>query len=569
MLEEIRIRGLGVIDDAHLELGAGLTVLTGETGAGKTMVLTALSMVLGGKVDASLVRSGAERAACAATFAADPEVLARAAQEFGADVSDDSLLLARMLTAEGRSRALLGGASVPAAVLSEFGDGLIGIHGQGSAGRLLRPAAQRELLDLYAGEKALELRTQHQRQFSHVRELDEQITSLTGDRASADAEASQLRELIALVEAVAPHKDELASLHAEITRLAAGDSIVAAAAAAIDAFSNDDAAAIDSLLAAAIKALEPQRAVDPEIDSIVNEAVDLAARSAEIVRSLSRILHGQESDPGRLQAANERLADVQSLLRRTHEPVTDEGLATLLDRYSAAGLRLLMVEGGEEALTQLRTERDQAATELAHIATALSRVRSEAASRLAVSVTEEVHALAMPHAVFSVNVEHGSHGPHGWDEVEFRLAATPAATPVPVAKGASGGELSRVMLALEVIVASSAPVDTYVFDEVDAGVGGAAAIEIGKRLARLSGHAQVIVVTHLAQVAAFADHHFSITKGSDGSVTSSTVRSLDRAARAVELARMMAGLAASERAQASGEELLQIAESFRSGIGKG
>jgi DNA repair protein RecN (Recombination protein N) len=567
MLEEIRIRGLGVIDEAHLEIGPGLTVLTGETGAGKTMVLTALSMVLGEKVEASLLRSGSDRAAAAATFRADAELLARASEEYGADI-DDGLVLARMLNSDGRTRALLGGASVPASILSEVGAHLVSIHGQGSVGRLLRPSAQRDLLDHFAGEKVLALREEHRRTYLHLRDIDATIESLTGDKRQIELEASRLRELVLDFEKVTPTSHEVSELQGEITRLSAGDAILLAASKAREALDSEDRSGVLTLFSSSIKSLEPVEEFDAEIARVRSELIDLLARSEEVGRDLARLIDGLDGDPKQLELLNGRLADIQALLRRHGHDGNDEGLEEFIARYSAAGLRLLEIDGGDDRLRVLYEERQKVSDRRHVLAEALTSLRTEAAIELSKLVTSEVNSLAMPHAVFNASIKPADVGPFGCDDVEFLLAASPTATAVPLAKGASGGELSRVMLALEVVVAGTDPVPTYVFDEVDAGVGGAAALEIGKRLARLALHAQVIVVTHLAQVAAFATSHFTVTKGSDGSVTSSTVERLDRTGQGIELARMMAGLASSERAQASGEELLEIADSFRSGIGQ-
>lgn len=563
MLEEIRIRDLGVIEEAHLELGPGLTVLTGETGAGKTMVLTALAMVLGGKVDGALVRDGAERAVSAATFAAARALSERAAEEFGADV-DDGLVLARMLTAEGRSRALLGGASVPAGVLAEFGEALVSIHGQGSTSNLLRPSAQRELLDAYGGEALLALRESHRREHARLRELDGVIAELTASRDTADSEAAELRELISHYEKVRPLAGEISALHKEIERLGHLDGLITAAGGAREALVGDgDEASAASLVAAARRAIESQATLDARLEPILAEVVEVLVRLEELGHDLARYIDGEELDPRRLEQAHARLATLQALCRRLDLPSNDEGIETLTARYAAAGLRLIDLDRGDERLAEIESQRSACLVERDRIADLLTAARTAAAAQLAASVTAEIQALAMPHTTFAVDVRAGSHGPSGRDEVEFLLAGGGAA--VPVAKGASGGELSRVMLGLEVIMASAQSVPTYIFDEVDAGVGGAAAIEVGRRLQRLAEHAQVVVVTHLAQVAAFADAHFTVTKDSRGRVSSSTIRRLEDAERAAELARMMAGLSESERAQASAAELLEFARGGRAG----
>jgi DNA repair protein RecN (Recombination protein N) len=557
MLEEIRIRDLGVIEEAHIELGPGLTVLTGETGAGKTMVLTALAMVLGQKVDASLVRTGAERSVCAATFRAPSALTERASEEFGADTTD-GVVLARMLTSEGRSRALLGGASVPAGVLAEIGESLVSVHGQGSGSRLLRASVQRDLVDEFAGADLLALRAAHRRVHEEMRTIEATVASLTADREGAFRDAEELRAIINAVEAARPTVGEIASLQGEIARLGHVDGLIVAAAAARDALlGEDDRPSATSLIAVARKSTEQLVGLDPQQQPLLDGLLEILVRAEEVGHDLARYLDSLDADPRRLEEAQARLASLQTLLRRFGEATDDSGLNALLERSAAAGLRLLDLDGGDERLAELRTRYAELDRERDALADQLTVQRGVAAERLAGEVTAEIQALAMPHARFDVAVRPGTHGAHGRDEVEFLLAAS--GTAVPVAKGASGGELSRVMLGLEVIMAGADPVPTYIFDEVDAGVGGAAAIEVGRRLQKLASHAQVIVVTHLAQVAAFADAHYAVTKDSRGQVSSSTIRRLEGEERAVELARMMAGLSDSERAQASAGELLAFA----------
>lgn len=561
MLEEIRIRDLGVIEEAHLDLGPGLTVLTGETGAGKTMVLTALGLVLGGKAEAALVRTGEERAVCAARFRATPELEVRVESEFGADVGE-GLVFARMISAEGRTRSLLSGASVPAGTLAALGEELVSIHGQGSASKLLRPTAQRALLDQYAGGAVLELRERHQVLHAEVRDLDAKISALTNDRRGVDAEIAELRALIAAVERHRPEPGELDALRTEIERLAHADALITAVTAAREALvgAESDAPSVSSLLHLARRSLEQQSDVDTELHSFATEVMNLAVRSEELGADLLRHLEQIDLDPRRLEAAQSRRADLQALVRRFAGE--GEGLDGLLQRYDSAGLRLMDLDGGQARVEQLSEQRREVEQQRYSVAELLTDARIVAAERLEREVTAEIHALAMPHSTFTVRIAKGEVGAHGHDDVEFLLAGA-GATPVPIAKGASGGELSRVMLALEVIVAATQPVATYIFDEVDAGVGGAAAIEVGRRLQRLAKHSQVVVVTHLAQVAAFADAHYSVVKNSDGQVTSSTVQALDRSQRASELARMMAGLADSEGVQAGAAELLAMADSGR------
>lgn len=566
MLENIRIRSLGVIDQAEIEIGPGFTALTGETGAGKTMVLTALGLVLGAKGDAALVRTGAERLAVAATFKATPEVIATV-EEQGGESEEGVVVLARMVSPDGRTRALVGGASAPAGVLTEIGENLISVHAQMSTSRLLKTSRQREILDRF-GVHQKEI-TSYKEAYATWKAAESALVQFLKDQSNAAALAGELSALIERVEEVKPLSGEYSTLESDIARLSHHDEIARAIEIA-RGLANDEGSASET--AGQIRrALEAVKGKDPRLDEIIDRATEISLLINDLGADISRYQDDLEIDPAALDASHDRLSKIQSLLRRFGEEQSADGYKKLLVRYEDAQERMASLNLGQEKADQLAEQARRAKTELAKAAERLSQARSQAAKKISESVTNEVRALAMPHATVTAvlsrkEVEDGlaigdasfAFDANGIDSVEFQLAATASTPSVPIAKGASGGELSRVMLALEVVLAEADPVPTYVFDEVDAGIGGQAALEVGRRLARLAQHAQVIVVTHLAQVAAFADHHVLVAKGETGSVTTSEVKVISGREREEELARMMAGLADSSTAQASAAELLAL-----------
>jgi DNA repair protein RecN (Recombination protein N) len=584
VLSEIRIRGLGVIEDVTLELGPGLTVVTGETGAGKTMVVTGLYLLFGGRADPARVRSGSGRAVVDGRLRlpADSPMLARAV-DAGAEVDEDGdLLVSRAIAVEGRSRAYLGGSAVPAGLLGELAEGVLAVHGQSDQLRLLKPAEQRAALDRYGA--LAELVDRHREAFGTWRRLADDLADRTARARELAREADALRAGLDEIAAVEPQPGEDGELATEADKLAHADALRLAAQTAHSALAGDpddpaaDGADVTALLGGARRALAHESAADPELAALEKRLDEVAYLVADIATELASYGERLDADPARLAAVEERRAALKALVRKYGdvEGTVDEVLA-----WSAtAADRLATLDVSEDALAALAAERDAAEAATAATATELSRARHEAAERFGAAVTEELAGLAMPRAVVSVDVrakpagdgpsielagERVSVGPDGVDEVEVLLRPHPGAPPLPVQRGASGGELSRVMLAIEVVFAGSDPVPTLVFDEVDAGVGGRAAVEVGRRLARLAADHQVLVVTHLPQVAAYADAHVVVDKAdSDGTlVTRSDVRVLDDAGRVRELARMLAGLDDSELGRAHAEELLATAAADR------
>ncbi|WP_405868392.1 DNA repair protein RecN [Streptomyces sp. NBC_01515] len=568
----MRIRSLGVIDDAVVELSPGFTAVTGETGAGKTMVVTSLGLLLGGRADPALVRIGAKNAVVEGRISVPPGGSAvLRAEEAGAELEDGTLLISRTVSAEGRSRAHLGGRSVPVGVLAELADELVAVHGQTDQQGLLKQSRQRQALDRYAGDAVTGPLTKYAEAYRRLRavavELDE-ITTRARERAQ---EADMLRYGLDEIAGVEPRPGEDVELAAEAERLGHAEALASAATAAHAALAGnpEDPEGIDAatLVAGAQRALEAVRSHDSELASLTDRIGEIGILLGDVAGELAGYADDLDADPLRLAAVEERRAALNTLTRKYGENIT-----AVLAYAEQGASRLTELDGDDERIDELTVERDALRGELGGLAQALTDARTEAAERFAAAVTAELASLAMPHARVSfeirqtedpVGVEVGgravAYGPSGVDEVELLLAPHPGAPPRPIAKGASGGELSRVMLAVEVVFAGTDPVPTYLFDEVDAGVGGKAAVEIGRRLAKLAKTAQVVVVTHLPQVAAFADRQLLVEKTNDGSVTRSGVKVLEGEDRVRELSRMLAGQEDSETARAHAEELLATA----------
>ncbi len=552
------MRGLGVIDDAVLPLGAGFTAITGETGAGKTMVVTGLGLLLGQRADSGAVRSGAAQASVAGVWVVpDQGPVAQIVADAGGelepiDAERAELYVSRTLSAEGRSRASVGGRAAPAGVLSALADELVVVHGQSEQLRLRSAAAQRDALDRFGGAPVADALGSYTSAFERWRALDAQIADITGNRDRRAEEAARLREALALIEATAPEPGEDEQLTARAERLANAEELRMAASQAHAVLSSDEGEPdASALVAEARRILE--RASDATLVDVAEGLADVGYRLADLAGTLSAYLADlDETGPHELAAVEERRAALSTLVR------AHGSLEEALELWRTGSERLAELDDDDERLDRLTAERDEARQRLDETAATLTAVRTEAASRLGAAVTDELHALAMPDARLEVVVSPGAESTHGRDDVAILLAPHPGAEPRSVAKGASGGELSRVMLAIEVVIAGTDPVPTFVFDEVDAGIGGAAAIEVGRRLARLAETSQVIAVTHLAQVAAFANNHLTVVKSHDGAVTASSVRRLDGEEREAEMARLLSGLADSDAALTHARELLSL-----------
>lgn len=580
VLEELRITGLGVIDDTTLRLTTGMNAITGETGAGKTMVVTGLGLLFGGRADAGRVRADPGRAVVEGRLRL-AGTLGDAVQtritDAGGEMDDDgSVLLSRTVTIEGRSRAHVGGRSMPVAMLSEVGEQVVAVHGQSDQLRLLRPSEQRAALDRFAGPEHEKLLESYREAFTRWRAVVEDLA----DRRRHARERSQEADLLTLgldeISRVDPQPGEDDDLRAEVQRLEHAEGLRTAAAIAAQALAGGVEAADDTpdatvLLGTARRTLEAQAGVDPALGELAARVEEAATLVGDVSAELSAYLSSLDADPARLEVIYERRAALRALTRKYADDV--EGVIAWAEN---ARTRLAALDSSDELLEELDRERLRLAATVGELASRLTAARVEAAGRFSDKVSVELAGLAMPHARVEIVVQPRAGGrdeptvpvdgtevavgPDGGDEIELRLIAHPGAPALPLQKGASGGELSRVMLAIEVVFAGAGGPPTLVFDEVDAGVGGQAAVEIGRRLARLARTHQVLVVTHLPQVAAFADRHLVVAKDTGGAITTSGVRIVEETERARELARMLAGLPDSDLGIAHAEELLAVAD---------
>ncbi|HEX5199934.1 DNA repair protein RecN [Paractinoplanes rhizophilus] len=579
MLEELRITGLGVIDDTTLKLTSGMNVITGETGAGKTMVVTGLGLLFGGRADAGRVRADPGRAVVEGRLRLHG-ALADAVQtritDAGAEVDDDgSVLLSRTLSIEGRSRAHVGGRGMPVSMLADIGEQVLAVHGQSDQLRLLRPAEQRGALDRFAGPEHEKLLETYREAFARWRAVVDDLADRRRNARARSQEADLLKLGLDEITRVDPQPGEDDELRAEVQRLEHAEGLRVAAATAAQALASgveaaDDAPDATQLLGLARRTLEAQAPVDQSLSDLAARLEEAATLVGDVASELSAYLSSLDADPARLEQIYERRAALRALTRKYADDV--DGVIAWAEN---ARTRLAALDSSDELLDELDKERQRLAAQVGELAERLTAARVEAAGRFSEAVSVELTGLAMPHARVEVAVVARAPGrdeptvsaagaelavgPDGADEVELRLLAHPGAPSLPLQKGASGGELSRVMLAIEVVFAGAGGPPTLVFDEVDAGVGGTAAVEIGKRLARLARTHQVLVVTHLPQVAAFADRHLVVAKDTGGAITTSGVRIVEETERARELARMLAGLPDSDLGIAHAEELLAVA----------
>lgn len=586
VLAEMRIQELGVIEDAVLELDPGFTVVTGETGAGKTMVVSGLHLLSGGRSDASKVRQGSARAGVEGRF--DPSGVSAAQQvitDTGAAADEDgSVIAVRSVGSDGRSRAHLGGRSVPVGALADLSEQLLAVHGQHDQLRLLRSAEQRAVLDRFGGERVAgplaDYRAARDAWLAVSAELNERTTRSRELAQQADL----LRHGISEIEAVAPQRGEDAELAEEIKRLSAVDElreVSSAAQRALSGTGDADAAGTDSdgalgLLAQARRGLEG--AADSRLRDLQGRLGEAAVLLADVEAELGDYLASLDSDPDRLERALARQAELKTLTRKYAADVDG-----VLDWATDAHERLSGMDTSESALAELAARRDRLVADVAEHADTLHRARVAVAEELSAAITDELAGLAMGESGVEISVRHTAAaatdehalwlgeqsvhaGPDGVDEVELALRTHSGGAALPIHKAASGGELSRVMLAIEVVLADVDTVRTLIFDEVDSGVGGRAAVEIGRRLARLAHSHQVLVVTHLPQVAAYADRHLVVDKSAGGErVTRSGVSVLTHSDRVGELARMLAGMGDSETGMAHAQELLDSAGADKSG----
>ena len=569
-LEEISIRNLGIIEESQLELGRGLNVLTGETGAGKTMILTALNLVLGGKSDSSLVRHGSDRLTATATFAFDgnpPASLLSALDESDLAVEESQLIFSRSVTQEGKSKASCNASTVPASTLNELSSHLIEIHGQSANIQLVKPARQRELLDRFGGAAVADALTRYATHYESYVELKNRIKAMKSASSARDKEIAELEEFLEGWSKLKAVRGEFASTADEISRLSSVEDLRVASTGAFEASSNDESGAL-AALGAAKRFLETAKGRDSRLDAITEQVAESFFILDEATRDLSSYLSSLEADPDRLNALQERKAALSAFVKKwgtSGDP--DEVMISLAARAKRGREEISDLRGGDERISELEGELSAIKGLLLAAAQHLTKARSDAAQSLSQAVSAELAHLSMPHTELIIDIESADYAgvlkesdftALGCDEVSISIKAHATAAKVAIGKGASGGEMSRIMLALEVVIAKTHPVGTYIFDEVDAGVGGKAAIEVGRRLHLLAETSQVIVVTHLPQVAAWADTHFRVEKRSDGSIVQSGVERLTDAERVEEIARMLAGLEESTSALEHAAELLAM-----------
>lgn len=551
MLEELTLTDFGVVQHTQLHLRPGLIAVTGETGAGKTMIVHGIGQLLGARADSGVVRRGAEKAVVAGRWevsAATRESVA----DLGAELDGNELVTVRQLSATGRSRAIVGGSPVPVNALARLE--LATIHGQSEQLRLGTPERQRELLDAHANPAELDRYREAYREHEAVVAELEELESAAMERAR---EADMLRFGLEEIGAANPVAGEDAALEAEQAKLQDLDALRQLAQRASLALSGDEqdfeAPNAVGLVGEGRKALRELASHDAAASSLHTRVEEVQVLLDDLAADLATYLADLVDDPLRLEAVAERRAVLAGLTRK-YGATIDEVLAWA----ESSAQRLHTLDGSDERITELRGRKEQLEGELLNLANAISQSRHRAAESLAQQAQAELAALAMPHARLTFQVSDAPLGPHGADKVELLFGANPGSEPAPLAKVASGGELSRVRLALEVVLAD-AEGHTFIFDEVDAGVGGAVGLEIGRRLQRLAATSQVIVVTHLAQVAAFADQHLVVRKSSDGAVTVSDVAEVRGEERVTELARMMGGSADTDASRRHAAELLEDA----------
>jgi DNA repair protein RecN (Recombination protein N) len=558
-LEEISIRSLGVIESSNIQFKPGLTVLTGETGAGKTMVLTALGLVLGSKSDSDLVRAGQERAVVTGRFSVplqiQDEILAS-----GGEVEDDCVVITRTLSSQGKSRVLVGSAVSSAATVSSFAQSLVEIHAQSSSSKLMKPAVSRELLDRYGG---IDL-TQYQEIFTQYQEISLRIQELKNQLLQRDKEIDLLTEFAQEFSKLSPVSGELVKIENEIAKLGSVEQLNQVVSSTLNLLEDEDLSALN-LLQQMRKSLDSVAGKDKDLDQITERFTESLLNLQDIGSDLTSYLSSLEADPSRFAQLQDRKSALSSLLKR-YGKGSDKDLA--FEELIADGLgakqKLADLSGGSDRISELEKQKLDIFSKMKISAVKLANDRKINAEKLSKLVTSEIRNLSMPNSQFVISQstldseKPGSYTAYGLDEIAILFAAHTGATPLPLSKVASGGELSRVMLALEVVIAEAEPIGTYIFDEVDAGVGGKAAVEIGRRLAKLSKSAQVIVITHLPQVAVWADNHLVVKKSESGSVTQSDVKEMSADERKVEIARMLSGQEDSQTAQEHASELLTI-----------
>ena len=565
MISELRISHLGVIAEAAVELDTGFTVVTGETGAGKTMFVSALSLLMGRKVGSGVVRKGAEKAEVEGIFTGVSEPVRERIEEAGGS-ADDEAIISRTVALKGRARATAGGRTVPISVLTDISSDLITLHGQSEQLRLKGAAQQRQLLDAAGGTALAEVADRYRAAFETWRETEARVSRIKDSTAARRERILWLRGCLEAIDKVRPEPGEDETLAAQSAKLGAAAEITRAVGAAHDLLLGselDDAGAAVDLVHQAISTITDVEGSDKDLVTIREALGDAVLRLSDSAAELSNYLSGfDELGETSLEETEARRAELGTLAPYGQD------VAEVLDFETRSAAELAELEAEDRDLDGLDAELADARETMEAAASALTEIRRATADEFSAAVSEELAALSMPKASVAFEISEREPTTHGADEVRLTFAAHESSLPDDIAKIASGGELSRVMLAIEVVRAASESIPTYVFDEVDAGVGGKAAVEIGRRLAKLARGAQVIVVTHLPQVAAWADTHVTIVKDDDAETVRSGVAELTDSERVVELSRMLAGMDDSASAKAHAAELLDNARQVKeAGVG--
>jgi DNA repair protein RecN (Recombination protein N) len=557
VLEELRVENLLLIERAELRLGPGLNVLTGETGAGKTVLAHALDLLLGGKPRQGIVRPGASEAYVEGVFALPPELKEQLGDRLPEDAEE--VVLARRVSAEGRTRAYLGGRSATAADLQEVGGALLSFYGQHEHRKLTLASAQLAILDGFCGPEQAERRAGFAAAYAREREIRAAMEALRERAGARDRELDLLEWELQEIESAEPSEEEEAALTAERERLRHLEALIGAAGSGVEALTGDEAGGdgAAAALSGAARALEAVRGVDAALDGLTDRVSALAVEADDLAADLRRYAEGVEAAggwAGVLDEVEERLA-LLDRLKRKHGGT----LAAVLSYAESCRRRRDELAGAEEALEEAEASLGEARAELAQRAQELRAAREAAAEGLAEAVRERLAALAMEGATFEAALtEREGYGPAGGDDVDFLIAPNPGVPAGPLRETASGGELSRVMLALMGAAAEAGPA-TLVFDEVDAGIGGQTARAVGEQLRDLARGRQVICITHLPQIASMADRHFTIVKDVSGSTARTTVSRLERGDLVGELVRMLGADGDDSAARRHAKELLKAA----------
>lgn len=565
VLEEITIRSIGVIEAATLEFSPGLTVLTGETGAGKTMILTALNLILGGKSDSSLVRKDSERLVASARFSIPRKHIADF-ENCGVLIEENELIITRMVTNEGKSRATSNGISVTTGTLSAISELLIEVHAQAANVSIGKSSKQRELLDRYAGsefESAMDL---YAKVLLEYHTLKNRISTFRKSIDQKEQELANLREFVRILTKLKLKRGEYLEIIGQIQRLSNVEEFRIAGTTALSSLDDEESGAL-TLIASSRRALDSARTKDSALEDVYSTLSESFFLIEDSRSALTAYLSSLEADPLTLDQLNARKSEINTLIKRYGgSAALDYEADELVARFDSSADAISDLEAGDGRLVEMEAELVKVKKTLVDRAKSITDIRVKTATTLSNAVTHEIQSLSMPHTSFSIKVESANYlslkesdfTSTGCDDIAMFISTHKDAPLVALSKGASGGEMSRVMLALEVVIATTHPVGTYIFDEVDAGVGGRAAIEVGRRLHALSQHAQVIVVTHLPQVAAWANSHFVVTKDVNGSVSQSDVRKVEGDDRIEEIARMLAGIESSTSAREHAAELLLL-----------